>query len=416
MFKEELSILFFNGSVFNQTFSNPDITGINASTLCAQYSRNSGSQYDVILIEPSGTNKIGSVADYRTGAKNITMNVYSAVVGKTIQITLEDKIMAQPTNFPTGRHSEYTAVTTVANNWETLTFNLVSRPDITVSDTSVSRMVLLFDPNSYTSDTYLFDDIMGPDILNPCSSVNIDTTIAEDYECQRNVAFTFANGTHLQSETNPLQAGVNTSNICGKFIKYTPPTNDGAFGGSFNHPFFSTTFNKAQIDLYNPNAPCDFMIVMQDNSGNNVKDTTFTIPTLTNWATFEMDLSSISPTTEIKSFVLLLNPATTSVDTIYLDNFTFSNDNTMNIKKINTHSSVKLYPNPFREDLIISNEKKLDEIAVFDLTGKRLMFINQINSNNIKLDLSFLASGSYFVQIKDSQGSLLIEKVIKSTK
>jgi len=405
---------FFNGSVFNQTFANPSTTGINSSAVCAQYTRSSGSQYDVILVEPAGSNKIGSVADYRTGTKKITLKVYSPAVGKTIQITLEDKVAAQPTNFPTGRHSEYTATTTVANSWETLTFNLVNRPDATVSDTSVSRMVLLFDPNSFNSDTYLFDDIMGPDILDPCSAVATDTTIGEDYECQRNVSFTFANGTHLQSETNPLQAGINTSAICGKFIKYTPPTNDGAFGGALNHPFYSSTFNKAQIDLYNPYATCDFLMVMQDNSGNNIKDTTFTVPNSSSWTTFEMDLSSISPSIEINSFVLLLNPATTTVDTIYLDNFKFLNDNTISLRENNSISSFNLYPNPFNNQLTISSENQLDEIAVFDLTGKQLIFMSQINSNSIILDLSTITSGSYFILIKDSLGNLSTEKIIKS--
>ena len=407
---------FFNGSIFNQTFSNPATTGVNTSTLCAQYARSSGSQYDVILVEPSGTNKIGSVSDYRTGTKKMTMKVYSPVVGKTIQITLENKTTAQPTNFPTGRHSEYTAVTTVANSWETLTFNLANRPDPTVADTSVSRMVILFDPNSYNSDTYLFDDIMGPDMLDPCSSVAIDTSIGEDYECQRNVAFTFANGTHLQSETNPSQSGINTSAICGKFIKFTPPTNDGAFGGSFNHSFYSTAFNKARIDLYNPNATCDFMMVMQDNAGNNVKDTTFTVPSSTNWATFEMDLTSISPTIELTSFVLLLNPATSTVDTIHIDNFEFFKDNSTSQKENNGIAQLSLYPNPFSDQLTISSDNQLSEVTLLDLTGKRILYITQINSNRIELDQSILNEGSYLIQIKDKDGRLTTKKIIKSVK
>lgn len=407
---------FFNGSVFNQTFANPATTGTNTSALCAQYGRSSGSQYDVILVEPSGTNKIGSVVDYRIGTKKMTMKVYSPVVGKTIQITLENKTTAQPTNFPTGRHSEYTAVTTVANSWETLTFNLVSRPDPTVADTNVSRMVILFDPNSFNSDTYLFDDIMGPDILDPCSSIATDTSIGEDYECQRNVTFTFANGTHLQSETNPSPSGINTSAKCGKFIKFTPPTNDGAFGGLFNHPFKSNTFNKARIDLYNPNATCDFMMVMQDSSGNNIKDTTFSVPSSISWATFEMDLSTISPAIEITSFVLLLNPSTSTVDTIHLDNFEFFKDNSISQKENNAIAQLSLYPNPFSEQLTITSENQLSEVTLLDLTGKRIMYITQINSNRVELDLTVLNEGNYFVQLKDIKGRLTTKKIIKSVK
>jgi len=139
---------FFNGTVFNQSFSNSSTTGVNTSAICAQYARHSGSQYDVILIEPIGLTKVGSVSNYVSGTTKMTLKVYSPVVGKTLQITLEDNTTATPTNYPIGRHSEYTAVTTVANSWETLTFNLINRPDTTLTDTSVNRIVLLFDPNS----------------------------------------------------------------------------------------------------------------------------------------------------------------------------------------------------------------------------------------------------------------------------
>ena len=54
---------FFNGSVFNESFSNPSTTGVNTSAKCAQYTRDGASQYDVILINPIGLTKIASVAD-----------------------------------------------------------------------------------------------------------------------------------------------------------------------------------------------------------------------------------------------------------------------------------------------------------------------------------------------------------------
>ncbi|MDB9702316.1 hypothetical protein OAA49_02460, partial [Flavobacteriales bacterium] len=301
---------FINGVVFNQSFTNPSTTGVNTSAICAQYQRNSGAQYDVMLLEPIGLTKVASVAAYAAGTKSMTIKIYSPAVGKTVQITLEDKNIATPTNYPLGRHSEYTAVTTVANSWETLTFVLAGTPDTNLTDTTVNRLVILLDPNTFNSDTYLLDDIMGPDLINPCLGVTPDVSIADDYECQRNVTFDFANGTHLQNVTNPLTTGINSSNTCGKFFKFIPPTNDGAFGGTLLNPFNSSTYNLAHIELYSPAGAYDFKMVFQDASGTDILDTLFVTSSTPGWSKFDMDLSKVPTSTSIEKFVFLLNSPT----------------------------------------------------------------------------------------------------------
>ncbi|MGB1041569.1 MAG: hypothetical protein ACPGVD_11900, partial [Flavobacteriales bacterium] len=342
---------FFNGTVFNESFSNPSTTGVNTSALCAQYGRHGSAQYDVILVQPSGLMKVGSVADYTAGTKKITLKVYSTNVGKTVQITLENNNSAAPTNYPTGRHSEYTAVTSVANAWETLTFNLINTPDTTVPDTSINQLVLLFDPNSFNSDTYLFDDLMGPTLIDPCAGIVKDSTFGDDYECQRNVTFDFANGTHVQTEMNPMSTGANTSNRCGKFTKYVPPTNDGAFGGTLQYPFTTAKYNEAHIDLYSPAGAYDFKIVLQDGSGVDLLDQSFTTSSTTDWATFTMDISSIPTTTSIEKFVFLLNSPTATEDSIFLDNFKFSFNPSVGIDEKNSFESLTLFPNPFSNQI-----------------------------------------------------------------
>jgi len=338
---------FFNGTVFNQSFSNSSTTGVNTSAICAQYARHSGSQYDVILIEPIGLTKVGSVSNYVSGTTKMTLKVYSPVVGKTLQITLEDNTTATPTNYPIGRHSEYTAVTTVANSWETLTFNLINRPDTTLTDTSVNRIVLLFDPNSFNSDTYLFDDLMGPTLIDPCAGTAKDSAIGDDYECQRNVTFDFANGTHNQSVANPLTTGINTSATCGKFTKYVPPTNDGAFGGTLLYPFSSSKFNEASIELYSPGGAYDFKMVFQDGMGNDIKDQLFTTSATPGWEKFTMDLFSIPSSTSIEKFVFLVNSPTATEDSIFLDNFSFSFNVSASIEEEQSINILSIFPNPF---------------------------------------------------------------------
>lgn len=399
---------FVNG-VLNQEFSNPETAGINTSALCARYGR-STELYDVIVIDPSGTLIIDDVSDYLSGAKKMSMKIFSPAVGLTVQITLENKTAAQPTNYPTGRHSEYTVVTTTSNAWETIEFSFVQQPDNTVANTNVDRMVILFDPNSTNDQIFIFDDLMGPDLSDPCSSVTPDEAMGDDYECQRNVSYDFSNG-NLIVEVNPNVSGINTSTTVGKFTKWTAGVTDGAFGGALDFPFENTTYKTANIMLYDPNAPQDFLVIFQDASNNNLVEKTFTTSSTTDWEEFKMDLSFISPSTTIANYVLLLNPATTTEDVIYYDNFKFTNDNTLDIKE-GKFNQISFYPNPVKNNLIITSEGRTSSIKLYDLTGKLLIEKYETKFSNV-IDMTSFEKGVYLVSVSFENGNNLTKKIIK---
>ena len=136
---------------------NPLPNAINNSELCAQYVRNPGETYDVIVLIANGP--FFELTDYISGAKKMKVDVFSPAAGIPLQITLEDSAVAGATNYPDGRHSIYTATTTVANEWETVEFTFDSRPDNTVPDEDVTSLILLFDIGNNTGDTYYFDNL-----------------------------------------------------------------------------------------------------------------------------------------------------------------------------------------------------------------------------------------------------------------
>jgi hypothetical protein len=414
---------FVNG-VLNQEFSNPETAGINASALSARYGRSSSAQYDVIVIEPSGTLVIDDVSDYVSGAKKMSMKIFSPAAGKTVQITLENKTAAQPTNYPTGRHSEYTAVTTTSLTWETIEFTFSNQPDNTVANTDVDRMVILFSPNDlvsdngtpgdpsddvYADDLYIFDDLMGPEFADPCASVTPDEAIGDDFECQRNVSYDFSNG-NLAEEANPSATGINTSTSVGKFTKWTSGVTDGAFGGALDFPFENTTYKTANIMLYDPNAPQDFLVIFQDASNNNLIEETFTTSSA-NWEEFKMDLSSIPSSTTIAKYVLLLNPATTTEDFIYIDNFKFTNDNTVGIDEAEI-SEVSLYPNPTSGMVKLNSEQHITSVVLVDNLGRKVKSFDA-NSKSIDLDLAQFEAGFYFVTLTYSNNTQSTHKISK---
>ena len=129
---------FINGT-FIPYQENPAPGGSNTSLVAASYSRNPAEAFDVIILDE----QMADLTDYRTGARSMSIDVWSPAVGVTVQITLENSVLAEPANFPTGRHSAYLTTTTVAQQWETLTFNFDNQPDPTVADDNVDRMVLL---------------------------------------------------------------------------------------------------------------------------------------------------------------------------------------------------------------------------------------------------------------------------------
>jgi hypothetical protein len=403
-----INYTFTNGGL-NQAFTNPSTTGVNTSDTCARYGR-STVEYDVIVIDPAGSLVIDNVADYVSGAKKMSMKIYSPEVGLTVQITLENKTAAQPTNYPTGRHSEYTVVTTAANEWETIEFNFANRPDNSVANTSVDRMVILFAPATFNDQIFLFDDLMGPEFLNACANVTPDETIAEDFECQRNVSYSFING-NLVKEDNPNTTGNNPSESVGKFTKWTSGVTDGAFGGALSYPFTTSTYKSANIMLYNSTPGNDFLVIFQDASNNNLIERTFTTTFTNAWEYFEMDLTPIATTTNITNYVLLLNPGTQNEDVIYFDNFKLSTQVLNSTAKSNqiTSNNFNVYPNPVTDKLTISTDEKISIIKLYDLTGKLLIE----NNNSKTLDVNTLQNGVYFVSVTFLNGNISTKKVVK---
>lgn len=402
---------FYDGLDFQQSFANPDMAGVNTSALCASYQRNPGVTFDVLIMDPNGGVNVDDLTDYVSGTKTISMKIYSPAAGVTVQITLEDQNVAGPTNYPAGRHSEYTATTTVANTWETITFTMQNQPDMSVANTSVNRLVLLFNPNTNTGDTYLWDDLMGPEFSNPCAGVSPDPDIIEDFECQRNLPYAFTNG-QLSIVGNPNMAGINTSSTSGKFKKFIPPTNDGAFGGPLAIPFTTATYNAAHIDLYDPEAPREFLIIFQDGNNTDVIQETFVTSNTTDWQEFVVDLSSVPSSTSVENVVLLFNPTSATEDSIYFDNFTLSN--TISVEEENTfEATTNVYPVPFTDNLYITSGSMIQDVVITDMAGKVLVDLSNVNQQTLTIDAAEFASGVYLITARSRDGQVLSRKLIK---
>jgi len=72
--------------------------------------------------------------------------------------------------------------------------------------------------------------------------------------------------------------------------------------------------------------------------------------------------------------------------------------------------SVKVYPNPARDYLHISNIQPGSEISLYDITGKRTMY-KVMETSTETINTSMLPSGLYFVKVRNGSG-VQTEKLI----
>lgn len=74
-------------------------------------------------------------------------------------------------------------------------------------------------------------------------------------------------------------------------------------------------------------------------------------------------------------------------------------------------SQVTVYPNPVRNILNLSSEKEITQVSVSSLLGQEVL-AKTINANNVTLDFSNLATGTYLMRV-EADGGMKTIKVIK---
>ena len=77
----------------------------------------------------------------------------------------------------------------------------------------------------------------------------------------------------------------------------------------------------------------------------------------------------------------------------------------------NDFATIKLYPNPTKNNLIISNQEAISQIQIYNISGQ-LLLNQEFNLNQINLDISKYSSGIYFVNVFVNDKSKLF-KIIK---
>lgn len=331
--------------------ANPGSNSVNASANVARYVRNVTEQYDVLFFNTQSSIEDAGLLKNQTN--KIMIDVYtSAPVGTVVSLNLENSATSLPANFPTGRNSNYVAITTKQNQWETLTFYYNSSPDAGTSNLAVNQMVLLFNSGSYTNDTYYFDNIrIGTTKLPDTFTSGV---VYEDYQTVHNITFRDAIGTYTANAANPSASGINTSSNVGKYVRKATELYDNfSFNSTItNVADFKSGTKKFAMDVYT-SAPVGSVISWQAESSASIPSNfpvgrhsvyqgvvkqTNTWHTVTFTYASSPDASTLD--SEVNRFVFLFEPGTSSGNTYYFDNI-------RSLNLVSTENPTNTLPSPW---------------------------------------------------------------------
>jgi hypothetical protein len=402
-------------------FPNPDLSStVNNSNLCAQYVRNPGELWDVLVIFANGS--INDVSDYVSGSKTMSIDVFSPLAGIPIQITLEDSSIAGATNYPDGRHSIYLGVTTLSNEWETIELTFDSRPDVNMSDDGLTSVILLFNGNTNTNDTYYFDNLHGPEFSNQCDGQVLNPAVnLADWDCNWNLgicpsgtpcaSFDYVSG-WLNQAYNPDNSTINNSKYSGEYTR-NPDGNTGedVLISYFSEGALDLSINKYfNFKVYGPPRP--IYLSFQDANNNEIYAYNSALSSNNQWQQFSVDLSSVA-SQSITRFVMFIDQGVVNWDLYFLDDFNLSSTPLL-FNEINESNLISVFPQPAKNSLNIQVKLNNNEINTLDLYNSqgKILLSNVLNKNseNINLDVSQFKSGIYFIKVH-SKNNLYTKKV-----
>jgi hypothetical protein len=397
--RRQLDYGFIHGEFFPYQ-ENPGPDAVNGSPMVAQYLRNPVEVFDVILTNPGA---LVDISDYLAGTASMTLDVYAPAAGITVQITLEDSVTAGPTNYPTGRRAEFTAVTTTAGAWETLTLTLAGEPDPSVPNDGVNRAVLLFNPSVTGAQTWYFDNWNGPARQSvACDPPVDDPLLLWDGECEQDVTFTFQHGV-MRRRFNPDTGGDNASPYALRYDRNVGELDDVILG-TFPAALNASAGSKMYLDVYDVNAPSVYIMAIQNSAGDDIVALAdSTAPGEVNaWTTLEYDLSGLAGETDATRFVLLYKPGAFLVGRTFLDNW--RTENPVGIAPSPVTASLDVWPNPANARATVELPALPGEarLQAFDALGRAVGAPLAVAPGTTRVDLNTAAwaPGTYVLRLE----------------
>ncbi|MFD0794879.1 hypothetical protein ACFQZX_14730 [Mucilaginibacter litoreus] len=318
--------LNFDDPIFDYTMSD---FGGNVASVDADPANNANKVLKVV--KPNGAEvwagtTLGTATGFATkipvsvSNSKMTMRIYSPAAGLTIKLKLEEHAE--------GTHSvETDAVTTVANKWETLTFDFKNNSQSTPPLNSAyvyDKASVFFDFGVMgTGKVFYIDDLEIPTPPSMILGIPIDFESTE-----LNYAFTGFDGGAASVVNNPSATGINTSAKVGKMVKSAGQTWGGAFL-PLDNPIDFSTKKIFKMKVWSPRVGAKILLKVENLTNGGISFEKETATTKANeWEELTFDYSAINTANSYQKLVLILDNGTAGDGsanyTFYFDDITLN--------------------------------------------------------------------------------------------
>jgi hypothetical protein len=73
---------------------------------------------------------------------------------------------------------------------------------------------------------------------------------------------------------------------------------------------------------------------------------------------------------------------------------------------------LQLFPNPTKDVIEVVSSITIDKIVVYDMLGKEIQRVSNINNKNHKLILDSKCRGVYYISIHQTNNNILSKKIV----
>lgn len=362
---------------------NPQPDEVNASDKVGQMVKFEGEDYG------GSTLTLGSPIDF--GDQNaISIKVWANRVDAPVLLKLEGPVPV-----------EVASSTTVANEWEELTFSFNG-----LTNGVYTGITLIYDlgvvGDGSADFTFFFDDIALSSFEGESVQIPIDFESTE-------LTYTFSDfaGGVATLIDNPQVSGINTSAKVGQMVKFAGEDYGGstlALGGPID--FGANTSISMKVFSNRVGAP-----VLLKLEGPVPVEVSANTTVANEWEILDFDFSG--STEGVYTGITIIYDLGTVGDgsadfTLLFDDIVFTG--TVRVVDLAT-LGIRIFPNPTPDYLLIDAQEEISELTVFSLSGQRLLAL-QPESIRRQLDLSDLPSGTYLLKVRigEEEG---IAKIIK---
>jgi len=201
-------------------------------------------------------------------------------------------------------------------------------------------------------------------------------------------------------------------------LTFTPEAGKFAKIKQLTHHVDASQFSRVHITLKNLSTDDDVVRFIFNGDAANPVDVPVSTSD-TDFVVYDVDLST-SPawTGDVLVTISFRDPdyaahpgQSSGTGDFLIDRIEFTN--TVSVED-NQLGYFEVYPNPVKDFVRVNTENTIKEISIFDLTGKKIMKVNNSVNNNQNINVHNLNQGIYLIKVTDIKNNIGTQKFVKT--